>query len=204
MRKPVVVPKDVLLYLTEKDPILGKVIEQVEPLDVRRDDDYFVSLVQSIVGQQLSTKVADIIYARFELLFLDKKITPEQLLTLEPQLIRDIGVSWSKISYMQNIARFVIENSELFGKIDTMEDEEIISALTPIKGVGRWTVEMFLIFTMGRPDVFSHGDLGLRKAIKNLYSLPEMPTVTEAETISSVWKPHRSVASRYLWKSLDL
>jgi DNA-3-methyladenine glycosylase II len=204
MRKPIVIDPKILEELSRKDPVIGAVMQKVPPLDVRRDRDYFVSLIQSIVGQQLSTKVADIIYGRFELLFANKQITPDALLTLEPQKIRDIGISWSKISYMQNIARFVLENETLFTKLDDMTDEEIIEALTTIKGVGRWTVEMFLIFTMGREDVFSHGDLGLRKAIKNLYGLEEMPTVVEAEKIVEVWKPYRSIASRYLWKSLDL
>ena len=118
--------------------------------------------------------------------------------------MRSVGMSYGKIKYVKSLAEHVIASPTMFETFDQMSDEDIISELIPIKGIGQWTAEMFLIFTMGRPDVFSYGDLGLKNAIRNLYGLSDRPTLEEATEITDQWRPYRSYGSRYLWKSLEL
>lgn len=189
--------------IENNDPILGKVIKKIGPIEKRTAETYFISLVSSIISQQLSTKVADVIYARFEALF-ENPITPQEVLKIEDQTMRDIGMSWAKIKYVKALSEYAIKSDTVFEKFDAMSDEDIITELTQVKGIGRWTAEMFLIFTMERPDVFSYGDLGLRRAIERLYGCKTEPTVKQMEKIVKKWIPYRSIASRYLWKSLDL
>lgn len=192
------------IYLTEQDPILGEVIKKVPLFEKRKSENYFVSLVESIVSQQLSVKAADTIYARFEKLFVKGEILPEVVIQLEDETIRGVGISYRKISYIKDLAQKTLESGILFEQFEIMSDEEIIEELIKVRGIGRWTGEMFLMFSMGRPDVFSFGDLGLRNAIQKLYSLNHKPTQEEAEKIAKKWKPYRSLACQYLWKSLDM
>ncbi len=196
---------DPLNYLSQADPILAKVIALVAPIDYSSSfTEPFLSLAESIISQQLSVKVSDVIFSRLQDLFPDKVITAEGILELNEQQIRNIGVSWAKIKYLRDLAtKKIAKEVQLEGLAD-LDDEKIIHELTKVKGIGRWTVEMFLIFNLGRLDIFSHGDLGLRRAIQRLYKLSELPTREEAEKISNVWKPYRSIASRYLWKSLEI
>ena len=194
---------EAITYLSEKDPILGGVIKKIGPIEKRQAETYFISLVSSIISQQLSTKVADVIYARFEALF-DKFIIPEEVLKIPDQTMRDIGMSWAKIKYVKALSEYAIKSDKVFEQFDTMSDEEIITELTAVKGIGRWTAEMFLIFTMERPDIFSYGDLGLKRAIERLYGFKTELAEKQMKKIVDRWSPYRSVASRYLWKSLDL
>lgn len=195
-------PQEAIEDLRTKDPILTKVIDLVGVLDDRKSTNYFLSLVESIVSQQLSVKVADVIYARLVTLYTKGNITPEETLTIDTEDMRKVGMSYSKIKYIKSLAQHVVDSPKMFEKFDQMSEEEIIIELTKVKGVGRWTAEMFLLFTMGKPDIFSYGDLGLRNALKNLYHLTEI-TPEIAEKITTVWKPYRSYGSRYLWKSLE-
>ncbi|HVZ58675.1 MAG TPA: DNA-3-methyladenine glycosylase 2 family protein [Patescibacteria group bacterium] len=196
--------KKAMIYLGEKDAKLKKVIEEFGQIEWTEDESYFYSLVTSTIGQQLSSKAADTIWKRFEKLLKGQRLAPDIVLAIPDQAIRDAGVSWSKIKYIKDLASKVIESGIIFEQFDIMTDEEIITELIKVKGIGRWTAEMFLIFNMQRPDVFSYGDLGLRRAIRNIYHLDHEPTPEEAEKISSNWKPFRSIASRYLWLSLDV
>lgn len=198
------VQKKAMKELTKKDPVLGKVIRIVGEIEWTEDESYFYSLVSSIVSQQLSTKAADTIWKRFVALLPDGKTTPESVVALEDQLIRDAGISWSKIKYIKDLAEKTLSSGILFEQFEIMTEEEIIEELIKVKGIGRWTAEMFLMFSMQRPDIFSYGDLGLRRALQNLYHLDHEPTMTEAEKISNVWKPYRTIASRYLWRSLEV
>jgi DNA-3-methyladenine glycosylase II len=191
-------------FLQTADPILAKVIEKVGVLDESKSTNYFISLIESIVSQQLSVKVADVIYARFENLFPAKVITPEKVLEIDTEAMRGVGMSYGKVKYVKSLAEHVIASPTMFETFDEMNDEDIISELIQIKGIGQWTAEMFLIFTMGRPDVFSYGDLGLKNAIRNLYGLLDRPTIDVATDITDAWRPYRSYGSRYLWKSLEL
>ncbi len=190
-------------YIKKVDPTLGDLIVRIGSLEERNAESYFISLVSSIISQQLSTKVADVIYARFEALFNDQ-ITPQEVLKIEDQTIRDIGISWSKIKYIKALSEYALKSNKVFEKFDSMSDEEIIKELTQVKGIGRWTAEMFLIFTMERPDVFSFGDLGLKRAIQRWYGFKTEPKESQIAKITLQWKPYRSIASRYLWKSLAL
>ena len=191
-------------YLSERDLVLAEIIKKVPPFTHRKSENYFISLVESIISQQLSVKAADTIYARFEGLFLGKVITPEEVLELKDDVIRGVGISYQKISYIKDLAEKTLESGILFEQFEIMTDEEIIEELIKVKGIGRWTGEMFLMFVMGRPDVFSYGDLGIRNAIQKLYKFDHQPTQEEAEKIAENWKPQRTLACRYLWKSLDM
>lgn len=191
-------------YLRGKDQVLGEILDHITlPLWSPRKN-YYQSLVGSIISQQLSTKVAEVIFARFEGLFSNQAITPKATLALADMRIRETGISHAKVQYLKHLARYTLESSKVFEQFDQMSDEEIITELVQIKGVGRWTAEMFLIFTMGRPDVFSMGDLGLKRAVQKLYNIQQEPTRKQLERIANKWKPYRSVASRYLWKSLEM
>ncbi len=191
-------------YLAEKDPILGAVIKKVIPFERTWGKNYFLDLVESIISQQLSIKAADTIWKRFQALFPDGKPTPLQVLQIEDQKVRDAGISWSKIKYIKDLAKHTEESAILFEQFAIMTDEEIVQELIKVKGIGQWTAEMFLMFTMGRKDVFSYGDLGIRKAIQRLYNMRNEPTQKQAEKIAVNWKPYRTIACQYLWKSLEV
>ncbi len=165
-------------------------------------DQYFGKLCESIVSQQLSTKVADVIEARVKLA-IGGEWHPEKVLVSETEVLRAAGLSNAKASYIKNIAQVWVDGSVVAEHLTTMTDEEIITELVKIKGVGRWTAEMFLIFTLGRSDVFSVGDYALRKATAQLYNLDIKAKPAEFLSISQNWSPNRSLASRILWKSLE-
>lgn len=179
-----------LEHLKKADPVLYEVALKIKNIEeITPSKNYFESLCESIVSQQLSIKAADTIWNRAKAKI--GAITPKNVLRVPDQELRDCGLSWAKIKYIKDLASRDLD----FSKIDQMADEEVIKHLTQVKGIGPWTAEMFLIFTLGRPDVFSAGDLGLKNAIKKIYKTS--PDV-------SVWSPYRSYASRILWKSLEL
>lgn len=193
-----------ILHFKKADPKLYKVALLVELDELIKPTDYFIDLVESIISQQLSIKAADTIFGRFTKLFPNELITPEELIKIPDQKIRNAGISFSKIKYIKGIAQAILNKQLDLSKLELMNDGEVIEELVKLKGVGVWTAEMFLIFTLGRKDVFSTGDLGLRNAIIKLYKLKEKPTIDELLTISEKWSPNRTIASRILWKSLEL
>lgn len=187
----------------KKDPILHKIIKgyKLEELDGKVN--LFEDLIESIINQQLSGKAATTIFNRFKLLFRPKKFPkPEQILKVSDDKIRACGISYPKIKYIKGICEAVANGSLDLKKIKTLVDEEVIIELTKLKGVGRWTAEMILIFSLKRPDVFSVGDLGLRNAVSRHYKV-DRNNLKKIEEISLAWKPYRSYASRLLWKSLE-
>jgi DNA-3-methyladenine glycosylase II len=196
-------------YLILADPVLGAVIGKIKLPKAKPRANHFQSLVEEIISQQLSGRVADVITERFVRLFKNQKPErpfpkPKNVLRMLDENIRAAGLSYQKIGYIKNIAR-AVENRELvFEKLKDCENEEAIEILTKIKGIGRWTAEMFLMFTLGREDIFSYGDLGLKNAMQRLYGLRKHPSKKTAERISKKWKPHRTLACRYLWASLEL
>lgn len=194
----------VILHLKRADPLLASYLDCIEFPTVGKSDSYFSDLMDAIVSQQLSEKAGATIFARFEALFPDKNITPEFLLTIPDETVRAVGPSWSKISYMKNIATAVVTGTLRIHELDGMDDEDVIAELTKIKGVGRWTAEMFLMFSLGREDVFSPGDLGLRRAIQKIYKIKKEPTPRQLEKITKKWIPYRTYACRILWKTLSL
>lgn len=186
-----------------KDPILLKLYKKHKAPEFKnRSKQLFEDLVESIISQQLSLKAANTIYNRFLLLFNDKNKfpTPDEILKIDTEKLRSAGMSYSKASYIKNIAKAFKEKQIDIKKIDKMSDDEVITELTKIKGIGRWTAEMTLIFTLSREDVFSVGDAGLRRAIKNLYNIENEKDILK---LSEKWKPKRSLASWYLWRSLE-
>lgn len=198
------------LHFKKVDPIIYKAMdsldfdEWIKPRRKRQGDgkDYFSALTREIIGQQLSGKAADAILQRFKTLFKDGLVDAKALLKISDQKLRDVGMSWAKAKYVKNIAEAYLTNTHQFDKLHELSDEEVIEQLIKIKGVGNWTSEMFLIFTLGREDVFSHGDLGLKKGFIKLYQIAN-PTKDQVEKVTSKWKPYRSYGSITLWHTLD-
>ncbi len=190
-----------LLYMF-KDPILKKLYKKYGPHKFEDRSEYLMQqLIESIISQQLSNKAATSIYNKFLSLF--KHIafpTPEQILNIDIEKLRSAGMSYSKGQYVKNIAKAFRDGELIVEKIIKLSDEEVIKELTKIKGIGKWTAEMTLIFTLKREDVFSIGDAGLKRAIKNLYNLKDEKEILK---LSQKWKPKRSHASWYLWRSLE-
>jgi len=187
---------------------LRKVIDRLPAPDrawhAGRTQDHFRSLVAAIVNQQLSGKAADTILKRFIALFPRKKFpTPKDVLAMPAPKMRNAGLSNMKVGFLKDLSKKILDGSVNFRKMDVWSEEEVIEHLVAVKGIGRWTAEMFLMFSLRRDDVFSYGDLGLRNAMKKLYKLKMHPTPRQAEKISAAWKPYRSLASLYLWASVD-
>lgn len=194
--------KKALEHFKKTDPTLFTIAKKIELTNLVKPSDYFIDLVDSIISQQLSGKAAATIFGRFKKLFKDEKITPKQLLKIPDDAIRNAGISYSKIKYIKGIA-LEIKNKKLNLKnLEKLSDEEVIDELIKIKGIGRWTAEMFLMFTLLREDIFSIGDLGLKNAIIKHYKLKKV-TNEKLLKISKKWSPHRTIASRILWKSLE-
>ena len=189
-----------------KDLQLKKAILKTGRIELKKRKNVFVYLVKSITSQQLSTKVADVIYKRFLDLFEGKEPTPEQVLELKHEQLRSIGLSNSKVSYVQNVARFALERGLDSRKLNKMENEELVEYLTEIKGVGRWTAEMIMMFALGREDVFAVDDLGIQIAMKNLFGIKiSDPKKMKRKMIliSEAWSPYRTYACMYLWRWRD-
>ncbi len=184
------------------DPILGKIIEQVGEFKLRKHNHHFAVLIESIISQQLATSAAEAIFARFKLLYPNFPTAADIISTRKTKL-RSVGLSGMKIDYLKDLSKHVEEGILEIKKLPKMSDEEVITQLTQVKGIGRWTAEMFLIFSLGRPDVFPVGDLGLRKGIQMAFSLKELPKPKEIEKFGERWRPYRSIATWYLWKSLQ-
>jgi len=190
-------------HFSSVDPILARHFHLIADMTLSVSTNPFVDLVESITSQQLSIKAGDTIFRRFKKLFPNGRISAKAILALSDQQIRDVGVSWSKVKYIKAIAEAVQSKTVVFKRLPTLSDEEVIAVLTTIHGVGRWTAEMFLMFALGRPDIFSYGDLGLRRGLQKLYGFKSEPTVKQMEKIVKKWSPYRTYASRILWRSLD-
>lgn len=195
--------KNALNHFKKVDPILYELALRTPPMEYRHINDLFVSLTREIIGQQLSGKVADVIFERFASLFPKKKVTPQHVIKIPDEELRKVGMSWSKVSFLKDLAQKVINGELDLKTIETLSDEEVILMLSKVKGIGPWTTEMFLMFALNRPDVFSTGDLGLQNAVIKLYGLKDKPSKEDLLEISSKWSPHRTIASRILWTSLN-
>lgn len=185
-----------------RDPILDKIIDIVGEYSLKRRSHHFAVLVESIISQQLATSAAEAIFKRFKNLY-PKFPTASQILATRKSKLRSVGLSGMKVEYLKDLARNIKEGRVKIKLLSRMNDEDVIEHLTQVKGIGRWTAEMFLIFSLGRPDVLPVDDLGLRKGVQIAFSLPELPKSKEVEEIGKKWKPYRSIATWYLWKSLQ-
>lgn len=208
LAKPQVTPltKEALLaHFTAIDPVITQVIEAM-PLTIYQPltdhTRYFAALCRTIVGQQLSGKAADTIHGRF-LDLVEGAPTPEKIIALEGQQLRDRGLSWSKISYMKDLAAKTASSELDVAALPHLDDQAVIEALVKVKGIGYWTAEMFLLFTLGRTNIFSYGDLGLLHGLQLLYGLGEKPDKAEIAAIIDRWSPYKSYGSLALWHSLD-
>jgi DNA-3-methyladenine glycosylase II len=195
-------------HLRSVDHVLRRLIDERGPIDPETDrrgsrPDAYQALARAIVGQQLSTKAAGSIWNRVTELFDGRTPAPAQLLEIEGQRLRDAGLSWSKVGFLKDLAERVEDGRLDLDRLRELSDEDVIAELTEIKGVGRWTAEMFLIFHLARPDVVSTGDLGIRRAAQISYELEDLPGPTDLERIAEPWRPHRTLACLYLWRSLD-
>jgi DNA-3-methyladenine glycosylase II len=193
------------IHHLSKDKKLKKILPE-NPLVLEPRKKVYLRLVSSITSQQLSTKVAKVIYQRFLDLFGGKEPSPQQILDTAAEILCSIGLSRAKASYVHNVCSFFIENKLTDARLQKMENEEIIELLTQIKGVGRWTVEMILMFTLGRQDVFALDDLGIQQGIAKLYKLDTTDKKQLKEkmlSISNKWAPYRTYACRYIWNWKD-
>lgn len=200
--KTLSVDMEQIAALSSKDPALGKLLVQLEPVEITLQEDLFVSLASAIVGQQLSNRVAEVLWERLNSLA-HGEVTPDIILSVEHEELRKIGISYAKIDYLKSLAAAVENGTLVLEELHLLEDDEIIQQLTKVKGIGPWTAEMFLIFSMGRTDVFSAGDGGLQRAVKWLYQLNQVPGMEEMKQISGRWKPYRTIAALYLWRAID-
>lgn len=198
--------KKILGHLAKSDPILYSVAQKFKDSSLfkpHKSDDYFLSLCREIISQQLGDKAANAIFERFVKLFPKRKVTPGRLLNIPDQNLRGAGMSWAKVRSLKDLAQKVASREVRLDNLEGLKDEEVRAELMKVKGIGPWTSEMFLMFALGREDVFSHGDLGLRNAIKRLYRVDGELTVEYAEKLSSRWSPYRTCACRILWRSID-
>jgi DNA-3-methyladenine glycosylase II len=196
-----------IAHLRASDPVLRGLIDEigVDSLGERRiarPRDHYGALVRTIVGQQLSTRAARAIHERLTQRFGGRAPTPEEILADDPNELRtSVGLSHAKVRYLRSLAEHVLDGSLELGKLGRLSDDEVTARLTAINGIGRWSADMFLMFHLQRPDVLPVGDLGIRKAFQSLYGLPELPEAAEMERIAEPWRPHRSLACLFLWRS---
>jgi DNA-3-methyladenine glycosylase II len=200
---------DAVASLREADPVLREVIDlvgsdQLGDPRAGRPDDHYGALVRSIVGQQLSTKAARAIYGRLTERFGGRTPTPAEVLADDREALRvAAGLSHAKVAYLRSLAEHVLDGSLQLERLDQLPDEDVIAELVAVRGLGLWSAQMFLMFHLQRPDVLPVGDLGIRRAIMVRYGLPELPSPAQMEQIGEPWIPHRSLASRFLWRSLE-
>lgn len=191
--------------LTRNDPILAPIIIKAGLPTIKPHDNYYATLIGSIISQQLSVKAADTIEKRFLALFESDLPTPDEILTKSIEELRTAGLSNAKARYIQDLAQHIIDGKLKFDHFKDLSNEEIIAELTAVKGIGVWTAHMFLMFCMGRLDILATGDLGIRNGIRALYKLADIPTPAEVDEIASQnnWHPYETAACWYIWHSLD-
>lgn len=196
-------------YLLDcSDPVMSSLVARIGPLDLARrrrgrPNDAFGALVRSVVGQQLSTKAARTIYERLAALFGGRVPSPAELLAADEEALRTAGLSGRKTEYLRDLARKVESGDLDLDSLHRLTNEEVANRLVSVRGLGRWTADMFLMFHLDRPDVLPVGDLGIRRAVERLYGLAEAPQPGELRSLADPWKPHRTLACVYLWESLD-
>lgn len=188
-------------YLIGVDERMSYLISRIDCYILSIRTNYFESIVYSIIGQQLSSTVANVLRQRF--FKICGQITPNILLSCTDESLRSIGISKPKIAYIKNLSSSVLDGNLDFNLLLNLPDESVIDKLTQVKGIGRWTAEMFLIFSLGRLNVFSRADVGLQRAIKWLYNLDGTPTIADLDELKNKWDPYCTVASLYLWESVN-
>lgn len=197
-----------MAHLAEADATLGLLIERYGTLPPEREgrpahDDHYGALLRSITNQQLSVAAARTIYRRMLDRFGGRPPTPQEILDDDPEELRSVGLSRPKIGYLRSLAEHVLAGELELDRLDELPDERVIEELVAVKGLGEWTAHMFLMFQLERPDVLAVGDLGVRRAIERSYGLESLPDRETMERLGERWRPHRTLACRYLWRSLE-
>jgi DNA-3-methyladenine glycosylase II len=192
-------------YLKGADPLLRPVIERVGICTIRPNEEYYQELVDAIISQQLSVHAARSIEGRFRDLFGGHFPSPEEILTKDVETLRAIGFSRGKAAYVLDLAQHIVDGKVQFDHLDSLSNDDIIAELTAVKGIGVWTAHMFLMFCMGRTDILPVGDLGIRNGIRKLYGFEDAPTPEQITELAeqNKWHPYESIASWYVWQSLD-
>jgi 3-methyladenine DNA glycosylase/8-oxoguanine DNA glycosylase len=192
-------------HLKRSDPVLARLIEAVGPcrMQLRTEGTHYEALTRSIVFQQLSGKAASTILGRFNALYPNQTPAPELVLATTDEQLRAVGLSRQKIGYMRDLSSKILSGELPLDAVDSMSDDELIAHLVQVKGIGKWTAQMFLMFRLGRLDVLPELDLGIQNAVKKAYRMRKRPTPKQLEKIGAKWRPHASVASWYLWRSLE-
>lgn len=186
--------------LKNQDPKLGALITRQTLSPSERPTDYFAALCRSIIGQQVSVAAASAIYSRFEEI---TNLLPNRTLSITEEEIKIIGLSKQKTLYIKDLAQKFHDNPDVYEHLERQTDEQVIDELIKVKGIGAWTAQMFLMFTLQRPDVFAPDDVGLQRAMMQLYDWDELPKKNDLETVAEAWKPYRTIASLHLWQSLN-
>ncbi|KKU64529.1 MAG: hypothetical protein UX87_C0007G0037 [Candidatus Amesbacteria bacterium GW2011_GWA1_47_16] len=197
---------DQALKQLKKDQVLAGLIEKYGPLSYERDMDYFSAVVETIVSQQLSGKAAATIFSRLKKLFHSEILEPKSIIDTPVERLRSAGLSGSKSLYIKDFSRKVLDGTLNLSGLDEMDDEEVITHLVQVKGIGRWSAEMILMFSLHRPDILPLDDLGIRNAFIRLYKIGITKgdkIITRMQKIADAWRPHRTIACWYLWKSLE-
>jgi DNA-3-methyladenine glycosylase II len=196
-------------HLRRADPVLARLIDEGGPLPLEPDsrgrpDDFYGALVRAIAGQQLSVKAAQAIWRRLIARFDGVTPTPQQILADDPDELRvAAGFSRAKVTYLRSLAEHVVSGELELDRLEELSDGDVIRELTAVRGLGEWSAHMFLIFTLHRPDVLAVGDLGIRNAVRDAYGLDAAPKPADLEALAEPWRPYRSRACLYLWRSLD-
>ena len=192
-------------HLKKSDPAMARVIDLVGPcrFEARAEGMHFDHIVRAIVYQQLSGKAASTIYSRVRALFGDRSPTAAELLATDDATLRGAGLSWAKIKYVKDLSAHALDGRLPVERLHELDDAQVMEALVQVKGIGRWSAHMFLMFRLGRPNIIPELDLGIRKAVQRAYGLRKMPTPTRVLEIGSKWAPYGTIASWYLWRSLE-
>ena len=192
-----------ILHLKNNDPVIGRLIDQGGPYRIQYQEATFANLVRSIVFQQVSGRAASAIYRRLEEALGPGGVSPAGILKLSPRRLRALGLSRQKAAYIRDLAAHTQSGQLNFNALGSLDDSAVMERLTAVKGIGPWTAQMFLIFSLRRPDVLPTADLGIRAAIRKAYGLEELPSARQIEELARAWRPYCTVACWYLWKSID-
>jgi DNA-3-methyladenine glycosylase II len=195
--------RSALRHLKKSDPVIAAIIQRTGPCIIQYREPSFETLVRSIVYQQLSGRVASVIFGRLHAAAGEEALTPAGIMKLRPEKMRKLGLSAQKTLYIRELAKHAKRGSIVFENLPDTDDAAVIEHLTRVKGIGVWTAQMFLMFALRREDVLPVADLGIRSAMKKAYGLDDLPKPAEMEKIASAWKPYRSIACWYLWRSLE-
>ena len=190
-------------HLKRRDCVLRPVIERVGPATLKREKNRFQALVRSIIAQQISGKAARAIWQRLHASVKPRRLTADVIFGFSVDQLRSLGLSPQKAGYVHDLAARVADGRLRLSRAHRMTDQQVIEELTQVKGIGEWTAHMFLIFSLGRPDVLPHGDFGVRVAIRDLYGLDDLPDKEQSLAIAEPWRPYASIAAWYCWRSLD-